>query len=146
MYAIFQLYKYAIFEPFHFILTFVVWQKIFFFMTDLLLWRFLKLFHRENFTEKWAEGCSTHLRIIITLLCITFVNFFMDVLKLRTLRLQLENMCDPLRCQIWHPILQIQLFLLLVMLLFFLSDWFTWTYVLLYLFMVRNSSINSLSM
>ena len=55
-------------------------------------------------------------------------NFFMDVLELKSLRLQLENMCDPLRRQIWNPIFQSQLFLLLVMLLFFILYWFTWTY------------------
>ena len=61
----------------------------------------------------------------------TIVNFIMDVLKLKPLRLQLENMCDPLRRQIWNPIFQSQLFLLLVMLLFFISDWFTWIYLYL---------------
>ena len=49
-----------------------------------------------NFETISPEGCSTHLRVSVTLRCITFVNFFIDVLRLSLhLRLQPENMCDP---------------------------------------------------
>ena len=63
------------------------------------LWRFLKLFYRE----KWArvEGCTVPIRGLV-IYC-TFVNFiFIDVLKLKLLRLRVENMCDLLKHQNWN--------------------------------------------